>query len=51
MIVDAIALLLCFPLDKGLEHTHIDPILYANVIQIEKKDNEECYWITIDKQT
>ena len=51
MIVDAIAFLLCFPLDNDPGHTHIDPILYATVIEIEQKGEEECYWITIDKQT
>jgi len=51
MIIDAIAFLLCFPLDNTLEYTHIDPILYATVIEIEQKEEDECYWVTIDKQT
>ena len=52
MIIDAIAFLLCFPLDNNLEYTHIDPILYATVIEVKQKEKEEeCYWVTIDKQT
>jgi|TARA_R100000781_G_scaffold68516_1_gene43139 hypothetical protein len=54
MIVDAIALLLCFsPEDVEQKETYLDHVKYVNIIQVEKKEEieEECYWVTIDKQT
>ena len=52
MIVDAIALLLCFsPEDVEQKETYLDHVKYVNIIQVEDQKEEECYWITIDKQT
>ena len=51
MFVDTVAFLLCFPLEKELDRNYLDHILHATVVRVEQKENEECYWVTIDKQT
>ena len=54
MIIDAIAFLLCFsPEDVEQKQNYLEHAKYVNMIQVEQKeeDEEECYWVTIDKQT